>query len=129
MQIKKTIFYVVLFAACTYIFYNCPLYFMFGIPCPGCGMTRAFISLLKFDISQAFYYHPLFPVVIVCGIVMVLIYFKKITMSPKTKNILLSILSAVFIITYFYRLFFENGIIYMDFKNSVVYKLFNGGLF
>lgn len=31
-----------------------------GIPCPGCGMTRAFISLAKLDIRSAFYYHPLF---------------------------------------------------------------------
>lgn len=31
-----------------------------GIPCPGCGMTRAFISLAKLDIRAAFYYHPLF---------------------------------------------------------------------
>lgn len=31
-----------------------------GLPCPGCGMTRAFLSFFRGDIGQAFYYHPLF---------------------------------------------------------------------
>lgn len=29
-----------------------------GIDCPGCGMQRAFIALLKGDISQSFNHHP-----------------------------------------------------------------------
>lgn len=31
-----------------------------GIPCPGCGMTRAYISLLYLDVRSAFHYHPMF---------------------------------------------------------------------
>lgn len=30
-----------------------------GIPCPGCGMTRACVSLLRLDIPAAFSYHPM----------------------------------------------------------------------
>lgn len=33
---------------------------LFGIPCPTCGMTRAYIALLRLDIQTAFSYHPLF---------------------------------------------------------------------
>ncbi|WP_086329406.1 DUF2752 domain-containing protein [Candidatus Enterococcus mansonii] len=41
----------------------------FGVPCPGCGMTRAFIHLFHLDFKEAFYYHPLFWLVpIVFGI-------------------------------------------------------------
>src|SRR3954470_21884809 len=29
-----------------------------GIDCPGCGMTRAFIALLKGDLSGSLHYHP-----------------------------------------------------------------------
>ena len=36
----------------------CILYYAVGIPCPACGMTRAFISLP--DVGQALVYHPLF---------------------------------------------------------------------
>lgn len=32
-----------------------------GVPCPGCGMTRAYLLLLKGNLAGAFYYHPLFP--------------------------------------------------------------------
>ena len=53
----------------------CPLYLIFGIPCPGCGMTRAWISLFGGDIAKAFYFHPAFfaaaivaVCVILCGI-------------------------------------------------------------
>ena len=31
-----------------------------GTPCPACGMTRAWISVLKFDLASAFRYHSLF---------------------------------------------------------------------
>lgn len=32
----------------------------FGLPCPGCGLTRASVSFVKGDIAAAFFYHPLF---------------------------------------------------------------------
>ena len=33
---------------------------LFGVACFGCGMTRAYISLLWFDIAAAFSFHPMF---------------------------------------------------------------------
>lgn len=39
---------------------NCMFKAMFGLPCPGCGMTRACISLLKLDFTKAMHFHPLF---------------------------------------------------------------------
>lgn len=38
---------------------GCPSRFLFGIPCPGCGGTRAIASLLRLDIAEYFQYHPL----------------------------------------------------------------------
>lgn len=32
----------------------------FGIECIGCGMMRAYFSLLKLDFASAFSYHPMF---------------------------------------------------------------------
>ena len=31
-----------------------------GIPCPGCGMTRAWLAVFDGDIPRAFFFHPLF---------------------------------------------------------------------
>ncbi len=30
-----------------------------NIPCPGCGMTRALLALLKLDLADAFSHHPM----------------------------------------------------------------------
>lgn len=38
----------------------CPLLFFTGVSCAGCGMTRAWICLLRMDIRGAFHFHPLF---------------------------------------------------------------------
>ena len=38
---------------------QCPFRFLTGISCPGCGMTRALLALLRGDFAAAYYYHPL----------------------------------------------------------------------
>lgn len=48
--------------------YGCPFYRMFGIPCPCCGVTRAWIAFMRGDIRLAFAYHGLFPVIPLVGI-------------------------------------------------------------
>ena len=37
----------------------CPLAGSFGIPCPGCGLTRATLALLHGDVRGALRFHPL----------------------------------------------------------------------
>lgn len=39
----------------------CPSRWLFGAPCPGCGLTRATVALLTGDFSQAMVFHPLVP--------------------------------------------------------------------
>ena len=39
---------------------GCPIKFLTGISCPGCGMTRAWLSALHLHFAEAFAYHPLF---------------------------------------------------------------------
>ena len=39
----------------------CLFHFVTGLPCPGCGGTRAFVSLLKGDLIHSFLYHPVVP--------------------------------------------------------------------
>ena len=35
----------------------CPFFYFFNIPCPGCGLTRAFICLLHGNIIQSLHYN------------------------------------------------------------------------
>ena len=39
---------------------TCPILFLTGISCAGCGMSRAWLSLLRLDLAGAFAFHPLF---------------------------------------------------------------------
>jgi len=36
----------------------CPTQILFGFPCPGCGLTRAGVLLLRFRFAQAWQMHP-----------------------------------------------------------------------
>lgn len=38
----------------------CPVRLLAGVPCPGCGMTRAFVALLGGDVAAAWAYNPFF---------------------------------------------------------------------
>lgn len=31
-----------------------------GLPCPGCGLSRAWLAMLRLDLLSAFRYHPMF---------------------------------------------------------------------
>ena len=74
----------------------CIFYHITGLPCPACGLTRAFISLARFDLWQAFVYHPLFILVPFIP----LLYLERI--SNKLRNILaysaLALLLVVWVI-------------------------------
>ncbi len=38
----------------------CVYRYLFNITCPGCGMSRAFFSLMRLDFAAAFSYHRMF---------------------------------------------------------------------
>src|SRR5512139_2582425 len=42
----------------------CPSRALLGIPCPGCGLTRATLALLRGDVAASLALHPLAPVVL-----------------------------------------------------------------
>jgi hypothetical protein len=48
-----------------------------GIDCPGCGLQRAFIELLKGNLSESFrIYPPLFPVLILFMLLILQLVFR-----------------------------------------------------
>lgn len=87
-----------LYLILTWIFLdnNCLIKIVFGVPCPGCGMTRAFISLLKFDLPSAFYYHPLF--LLVPLIAFMVVYNERPLVNKLYKSNLVWILLGVMFI-------------------------------
>ncbi len=74
-----------------------------GFPCPGCGMTRAHIEVLKLNFKRAFFYHPLF--IFPSIIFFIVIFRKKLKIANYIYNnnfITISML-IIFIIVYIVR--------------------------
>lgn len=62
--LKSSLFWIVLYLIYALIMNilkleSCPIKLLIGLPCPGCGMTRAIICLLKLDIKGSFRYNAL----------------------------------------------------------------------
>ena len=43
--------------------WGCPFLSLTGIPCPGCGLTRAWLAVLRLDFAEAFRLNFMFPAV------------------------------------------------------------------
>lgn len=95
----------VMTVVCLYAFMQmlgitCPIKYITGISCAGCGMTRAYLSLLRLDIGEAFAYHPLFWLVPI----MFFAIWKKQKIKPVYYKAILTIAVFLFLTIYIYRI-------------------------
>lgn len=98
---REFVVFTMLFVLVTnFLQIGCLSRFVFHLPCPFCGMSRAWISFLNLNISDAFYFHPLFWLAPLY--VMVLADWINTKRSRNT----LFILTAVFVIVFLYRAIF-----------------------
>ena len=105
--------------------YKCPIKFIFGISCPGCGMSRAFYSVLEFKFERAFYYHPLWPLVLIVILLVGIDLLKIHKFKDKTKKIFIKVVCVIFIAVYVIRLIMQVEVIQPDFKESLIYHIYN----
>ena len=82
--------------------FRCPSEFILGIPCPMCGITRALKALLSGRVRAAFYYHPLWPVMVLSFLLYLLYVSGVIRLKQKVFNAccygLAILLAACFVI-------------------------------
>jgi hypothetical protein len=64
LTIGAVIFIFAIYFLCSYIgiHYTCPVLAITGLNCPGCGNTRAVLSILNFNIIESFTYNYIYPV-------------------------------------------------------------------
>lgn len=99
---------------------TCPIKYITGISCAGCGMSRAWISLLHFNIHDAFMYHPLFFLPPVVVIVMLL----KSKINIKIYKIFMFTMAGAFVIVYLYRMFIGDGnVVVFEPQNNIVFRI------
>jgi hypothetical protein len=99
---------------------TCPIKYITGISCAGCGMSRAWIALLHFNIHEAFMYHPLFFLPPVVVIVMLL----KSKINIKFYKIFMFTMAGAFVIVYLYRMFIGTGdIVVFEPQNNIIFRI------
>lgn len=93
------VYYVVLY----FIGETCILREITGVPCPACGMTRAFLSLIKLDFGGYMYYNP---AAIPCAVAVILALHKNILFRAHARLIdtIVILLAAVVFVVYIFRL-------------------------
>ena len=100
---------------------GCPLRFISGIPCPGCGMTRAVWHALQLDFISAWYYHPLF----FLTPLMLLLFLFESYLPQKLTRIVWGLLLVLFLLTYLLRLLlFQSEVVQVDIRSGAVLRLF-----
>lgn len=104
-----------------YFTYGCPIRFFTGVACPGCGMSRALLALLKFDFSLAFEMHPLVFLLPVA----VIIYFIRRLIPKKTLRLIYTTGLILLVTVYFVRLNSNGNVVYANFESGIIYKIIN----
>ncbi len=87
----------------------CPFALMTGIPCPGCGLTRAVVALGHGDLTSAIAFHPLVGVVLAwfAGAWLVAVARRRgvdIRLERKVVDRLLWVTAALFVVTWLVRM-------------------------
>lgn len=111
---------VVLYTAMESIGITCPIKFITGISCAGCGMSRAWMAFLQLDIAKAFAYHPLFWLVPIAVIVLLC----KSKINIKIYKIFMFTIVAAFVIVYMYRMIWGEGdIVVFKPRDSIIWRI------
>ncbi len=112
---------VLLYAVMQLLGITCPIKYITGVSCAGCGMSRAWISLLCFDIHRAFSYHPLFwlpPIAVV-------LYLLRNKFSKRTNKVFIIVFCMIFVAVYLYRLIYcSSSVVVFAPKEGILYKLY-----
>lgn len=102
-----------------YAYTGCPFRFLFGISCPGCGMTRAIISIFKLDFISALYYNA-FVFVLPFPVIAFLMQSK---IGIKHFYTITFAFTIGLFIYYLWRISTPNEIVYIRIYQGSVYKI------
>lgn len=116
MKYNKIIILVIVLITALILYYFdirfCPVFNLFHIPCPGCGMTRAFKRILEGKILESFKYNILmFPLLIIILFYIITVIINKDYILTeyinKHKKIVIIVSIIITIISWIINLFNE----------------------
>lgn len=99
---------------------TCPILFLAGISCAGCGMTRAWIACFHLQFFKAFSYHPLFWMP---GLWTIVWYFRN-HISVRTRKWITRLSIIIFLIVYAIRMASPlDQIVIFEPKNGAFFRM------
>ncbi|MDR0220338.1 MAG: DUF2752 domain-containing protein [Lachnospiraceae bacterium] len=106
---------------------SCPLYYSLGIPCAGCGMTRAVRFVLTLQFGRAFYLNPLAFVLVGFGLYCCFFRYVKGKAIPAFFPIIIVffVLLALFYLVRMY-LYFPDRVPYVYNHNNLMGRVVPG---
>jgi Protein of unknown function (DUF2752) len=69
----------------------CPFFHLLGIPCPGCGLTRATVLLFRGDWRESFAFHAFAPLVVVA----LMISFAAVVLPQRSKDRMIALVEGI----------------------------------
>ncbi len=110
---------VVLYGILAVLGAGCPIKYLTGVSCGGCGMSRAWLCALRLDFAGAFEYHPLFWTVIPMALIII---FRK--RFPRLAKVSFAIIIALFLVVYIIRMADPScDVVVFHPKDGLVYRL------
>ncbi|MBO4457268.1 MAG: DUF2752 domain-containing protein [Butyrivibrio sp.] len=99
---------------------GCPIKFLTGVSCLGCGTTRAWLALLRGDIADAFRFHPLFWVPIPAIVIIIL----KRNIPKKAYSAFIYLFFTLYLVVYVFRMLYSDGsVVSFEPRQSAIYKI------
>lgn len=122
-RIPGRTFLFLLSAACVYWILTvsgigCPIRFLTGISCAGCGMTRAWLLLLRGDIAAAAAMHPLF---LTAPAILVFFLFEERLPKRVVKRFWISA-AVLYAVVYLIRILLQNPNVIIDIRSGFLFR-------
>ena len=98
----------------------CPIKYLTGISCAGCGMTRALRAFVSGDISAAFLYHPVWPIVPIGAVILPVF---AATRKRRAFDVTLYTFIGILAVTYIIRIiFFRDATVSFDPSQGLIVR-------
>lgn len=98
---------------------GCPIKWLFGISCPGCGMTRAIMAAVQFQFKNAFYFHPLFwSMPLFAGLI-----FWEDKLPQKIRKSVIPVAAVLFAAVWLIRLMGGNVVVTADSNTGMLFRV------
>ncbi len=103
----------------------CPQNYILGIPCPLCGISRSLLSVLNLDFKSAFYYHALWPIVLLFVPLYGYLKINNIKVNKRLENTICIVIGIIFLTYFIIRHINGSPIVEIHFYDSLVYKIYS----